>query len=132
MNDLIKIESRELSGETVQTVNARDLWEFVESKRDFSTWIKFRIEQYGLVEGIDFIAPQKNGAQESKSYGQDRIDYHLTIETGKELAMVENNDKGRQVRRYFIECERKAKEQPAFQIPQTLSGALMLAAKQAA
>ncbi len=38
------------------------------------------------------------------------IDYHLTIETGKELAMVENNEKGREVRRYFIECEKRAKE----------------------
>ena len=38
------------------------------------------------------------------------IDYCLTIETGKEVAMVENNDKGRKVRRYFIECEKRAKE----------------------
>ena len=32
MNELIKIESRELAGETIQTINARDLWKFVESK----------------------------------------------------------------------------------------------------
>jgi len=118
MNELIKIESREISGETVQTCNARDLWEFVESKQDFSTWIKGRIEKYGFVEGEDFTVHK---FVDSGSRGQQTIDYHLTIETGKELAMVENNVKGRQVRRYFIECERRAKAAPAIDPMQVLS-----------
>ena len=43
--------------------------------------------------------------------------------------MLDDSDKGRQFRKYFIECEKQAK--PQFQIPQTYPEALMLAAKQA-
>ena len=104
MNELIHIEAREISGATVQTCNARDLWEFVESKQEFAHWIKGRIEKYGFVEGEDFTVEKFINGRATM------IDYCLTIETGKEVAMVENNDKGRKVRRYFIECEKRAKE----------------------
>jgi phage anti-repressor protein len=106
MNELIKIETQVISGDVVQTCNARDLWEFVESKREFATWIKDRIEKYNFKEGEDFTVDK---FVNSESRGQTIIDYHLTIDAAKEMAMVENNEKGRQVRKYFIECERRLK-----------------------
>lgn len=133
-SDLIEIRQHEIGEAMTLTVNARELWAFVESKQDFSTWIKGRIQKYGLTQGIDFIAPQNYGAPKSTTYAQERIDYFLTIDTAKELAMVENNVKGREVRRYFIECERRAKtqqqqqQQPAYYIPPTYQDALRLAA----
>ena len=51
---LIKIEPRQIAGTTTQTCNARDLWEFVESKQEFANWIKGRIEKYGFIEGEDY------------------------------------------------------------------------------
>ncbi len=33
------------------------------------------------------------------------IDYILTMDTAKEMAMLERNEKGKMVRRYFIEYE---------------------------
>lgn len=110
MNELIKIEAREISGATIQTCNARDLWQFVESKTQFSDWIKGRIEKYGFIEGEDWVIQK---IVNNSVGGRPTLDYHLTIEMAKELAMVENNEKGRQVRRYFIECERRAKSAPA-------------------
>lgn len=103
MNELIKIEPREISGTATQTCNARDLWQFVESKRQFADWIKGRIDQYGFIEDVDFTVHKSVNGRATV------IDYHLSIEMAKELAMVENNEKGREVRRYFIECERRAK-----------------------
>ena len=41
--------------------------------------------------------------------GRGRTEYHLTLDMAKELAMVENNEKGREIRRYFISLERSGK-----------------------
>jgi len=37
------------------------------------------------------------------------LNYFITLDMAKELAMVERNDKGRQARRYFIDCKRQLK-----------------------
>ena len=50
-----QIIPRQFDGSTVQTVNARELHSFLESRQDFSTWIKARIEQYGFVENSDYL-----------------------------------------------------------------------------
>jgi len=59
--------------------------------------IKNRIEKYGFIEGEDFTLHKFVERRATV------IDYHLTIEVAKELAMIENNEKGREVRRYFID-----------------------------
>ena len=109
MNELIKIESKEIGNESVQTVNARELHAFLQSKQDFSTWIKNRIEQYGFVENQDFILLHKK--MEQVSGAKHLIEYHITLDMAKELAMVERNDKGKQARQYFITCEKQLHEQ---------------------
>lgn len=89
------------------TCDARKLHEFLQIGRDFSNWIKGRIDKYGFMEGVDYIVFAKSG---ENSEGRPRMDYALTLDMAKELAMVENNERGRQVRRYFIACERRARE----------------------
>ena len=51
MTELIKITTNE---EGTQVVSARELHNFLESRRDFPTWIKDRIGKYGFVENQDF------------------------------------------------------------------------------
>jgi anti-repressor protein len=97
-NNLISIS--EFKGE--QVVSARELHQFLDSKQDFSTWIKSRIEKYGFEEGLDFTTFHKV-VERAK-----RIEYALTTNTAKEIAMVEGNEKGKQARQYFIECEKAA------------------------
>lgn len=152
MNDLIQLSARHIGADSTQTVNARELHAFLGSCQDFSTWIKKRIADYGFSEGVDYVRialeagmrmaesggpiggigqPQKNGAVESMGYGsfgqQGRIEYGISLDMAKELAMVERNDKGKQARQYFIECERRAKAS-ALLISQSLPEALRLAA----
>lgn len=106
-NPLIPVFSGQINHESVQLIDARELHAFLESKQDFSTWIKKRIVDYGFLQDVDFIIPQKNGAQKSIPYGNDKIDYHLNLDMAKEISMVERNEKGKQARRYFIECEKR-------------------------
>lgn len=92
-----------------QLCNARDLHAALGVGRDFSNWIKDRIEQYGFSDGEDFILCSPNLASKRRG-GHNRIEYHLTLDMAKELAMIENNEVGRQVRRYFIRAEAELRE----------------------
>lgn len=123
MNELIKITAVTINHETVNAVNARDLWRFLESKQDFSNWIKSRIRKYGFKKDIDFtvnkiVNGRKQGKDDSINLsnqtrrGGDRrsIDYIISLDMAKELAMVENNEQGRKIRQYFIEVEKQYRE----------------------
>ncbi|WP_375702195.1 antA/AntB antirepressor family protein [Bartonella sp. AA89HNZF] len=109
MNTLIKITEQTIDQETVQTVNARELYTFLEVNSNFRDWIKNRIKEYGFLENKDFISFAKNLAKPKG--GRPSTEYHITLDMAKELSMVERNEKGRQARRYFIECEKKLKSQ---------------------
>ncbi|WP_455475711.1 antA/AntB antirepressor family protein [Bartonella sp. B17] len=109
MNTLIKITEQIIDQETVQTVNARELHAFLEVGKDFSNWVKDRINKYEFIENQDYIVFANFG--ENSQGGRPSKEYHLTLDMAKELAMVERNEKGRQARRYFIECEKKLKNQ---------------------
>ena len=63
--ELIQISETEINGVKVQTVNARDLHAFLESKQDFSTWIKNRIAKYDFIENQDFKLIHKKMEQVS-------------------------------------------------------------------
>jgi phage anti-repressor protein len=100
--DLVPVFAGTLAGQSTPLCNARDLHAALGADARFNDWIRRRIEEYGFTEGEDFYSIL------SKTRGRPATDYHLTLDMAKELAMIENNDKGRQVRRYFIACEKNA------------------------
>ena len=118
--ELIKLTKNE---QGIETVNARELHEFLEVKSKFADWFKNRVSEFGFIENSDFVSVSKILESGGRS-----IEYHISIDMAKELSMLERNDKGKQARLYFIECERIAK---AKQVPQSFSEALQLAANQA-
>lgn len=93
-----------------QIVNARDLHEFLESKERFSKWFE-RMLDYGFTVDEDFTTYQNVHPQNKQVIE----DYHLKMDMAKELSMLARNEKGKQARKYFIECEKKLKQ------PQQLS-----------
>lgn len=102
MEELIKV--RKENGKRL--VDARELHTFLESKQEFSTWIKKKLSKYGFVEGQDFTTFDKLINRKGKRGASVATEYSLTLDTAKELSMLEGNEKGKQARRYFIERDK--------------------------
>ncbi|WP_397570390.1 phage antirepressor KilAC domain-containing protein [Schlesneria sp. T3-172] len=123
MDKLIKIERREIANwGSSDTVSARDLYTFLQVGKDFSTWIKAQIERAKLIENCHFVTesvtPPKGGVV--------RVEYHLTIDAAKHLAMMSGTDRGCDVRDYFIECERLARSAAPLDLVQLLNDPVQL------
>lgn len=115
----LPLTEQAIEGRQVKTVNARELHAFLTVGRDFSSWIKERIAEYGFVDGVDFTivetlsSPVSVSTSESRLYGRNAAkarpqrmrEYAISLDMAKELAMVERNEEGRRARRYFIDCE---------------------------
>ncbi|MBJ8024624.1 antA/AntB antirepressor family protein [Bacillus cereus] len=86
-----------------KVVDARDLYEGLKVKTRFNDWIVRQVEKYDFEEGEDFYS-----FLGKSTGGRPTQEYVLKINMAKELAMVENNEEGRKVRRYFIEVEDRA------------------------
>ncbi|MCK8494614.1 antA/AntB antirepressor family protein [Spirosoma sp. RP8] len=99
MKELIAITT---GGQGSPVVSARELHRFLGNRRQFADWIKNRIRQYELIEGQDYISVSQNSEN-----GGRMIEYALTLDTAKELSMVERTPKGKQARQYFIDCEKR-------------------------
>ena len=112
MNELITLQPQTINGNAVETVNARELHAFLESRQEFANWIKSRIADFGFIDDQDFLtilSKTPNGGRPSR-------EYFITLGMAKELSMVERNEKGKQARKYFIECEKQLQTNQA-QLP---------------
>ncbi len=105
---LVPVFAGTINGQPAQLCNARDLHAFLKVGTKFADWIGGRVAEYGFTPGDDF-----SEVSEKVARGRPRTEYHLTLDMAKELAMIENNDQGRAVRRYFIQCERSAQQAAA-------------------
>jgi phage anti-repressor protein len=128
MNDLITITMARIGGESIQTVNARDLYAFLDVGRDFPSWFKSRLDQGGFAETIDYITNdfspvlgKNTGKGDLDSFesenqggrGRPTKDYFVSLDMAKHIAMMERNERGKEARQYFIDCEKRLKAMPA-------------------
>lgn len=114
MKELIKIT--EQNGN--QAVSARELHKFLEITERFSNWFE-RMLQYGFTENIDY-----QGCEFFNTLAnQVLIDYALTLDCAKEIAMLQRSERGKMARQYFIECEKQLRS-GKFALPTTYKEAL--------
>ena len=101
MTNIIKITKNEIGNAELNSVNARDIHNYLQVKTRFNDWINRAITKYDFKENIDFYSFL------SKTSGRPEKEYIVTMDMAKELAMLENNPKGRETRKYFINCEKE-------------------------
>ena len=101
-NQLIEIKVKNHT----QLVSARDLHKGLGLKKKFSAWWEQNSKDFE--EGIDF-AREPESYQVQLGNGATKLmnDYFLTIDMAKELCMMSKTEKGKEVRKYFIEVERR-------------------------
>lgn len=102
-NEMLPVYENE-NGE--KFINARELHEQLFVSTPFHKWIERRVENYGFTTNEDFWTYLSESTG-----GRPSTEYIFTLDAGKELAMIENNEMGRAIRKYFIKVEKKFRQQ---------------------
>jgi phage anti-repressor protein len=97
----------EIGGELQLGVDARSLHKSLGSKQDFSTWIKRRILQCQFKENFDFVVLHQKVEQVSGA--KHLVEYIITADMAKHLGLMEKTPQGHEIRKYFIEQEKAAR-----------------------
>jgi anti-repressor protein len=101
MNELLKVN---YANDRI-TLSARELHEFLEIETPFKKWFG-RMAEYGFSQEIDYREVMDKIVQNPKG-GRPSTDYEITLDMAKEIAMIQRSDKGKEVRQYFLELERR-------------------------
>ena len=98
MNELLKIDTS--NAERI-TVSARELHKALEVSTDFNHWFT-RMCEYGFEAQKDFTTflSESTGGRPSQ-------DAQITVDMAKEIAMLQRTEKGKEVRKYFIQVEKE-------------------------
>jgi len=82
------IEHKELK----KAVSARELYEFLEVRTDFTDWCKRNNDYLDFQENINYIVFLKNEVNSEKRRGKPSVDYFYTIDAAKEISMLQRSD----------------------------------------
>lgn len=118
MKELMILKNDKLNN---RVVNARDLHTELKSKREFANWMRAKvIENPAFIEDIDYslydnsvLNSNINTSEQTEGRGRKRIEYVLTLDTAKNVALMEHTEVGNRVRRHFIDCEKELYNQIA-------------------
>lgn len=104
MENKLEILKVEINDNQEPIVGGRELHEALGIETDYRHWFK-RMREYGFVENQDYVrvvqkCPTPGGIQEVTNHA-------LKLDMAKEIAMIQRNEKGKQVRQYFLKVEKE-------------------------
>ncbi|HER2939912.1 TPA: phage antirepressor KilAC domain-containing protein [Streptococcus pyogenes] len=97
MNQIINIT---VNDNHEPVVSGRDLHKVLEIKTAYKDWFP-RMAEYDFEEGQDF-----SSFLSKSTGGRPSQDHVLKLDMAKEIAMLQRNEKSKQVRKYFIQVEK--------------------------
>ncbi len=100
MKDLIKIEVNE-NQEPI--VSGRELHRALGIETPYRIWFP-RMVEYGFTENIDFVTLEQNCTKPKG--GRPETNHAIKLDMAKEIAMIQRNEKGKEVRKYFLQVEK--------------------------
>lgn len=104
MKELIKIE---MNDNQEPIVGGRELHEALGIETRYSDWFK-RMCEYGFVENQDYVlVTQKRVTNNPRNPYTEVINHAIKLDMAKEIAMIQRNEKGKEVRHYFIQVEKE-------------------------
>lgn len=109
----IVITPQQMGNTEVNTINARELHAHLGVKKQFTQWIEPKLSDAMLDEGIDYLL--LNQEVKNPNGGRPSVNYILTLDTAKHIAMMSRTAKGKEVRAYFVEVEKESREGKADQ-----------------
>ena len=86
------------------TLSARELHKELNVTDRFTRWFE-RMGEYGFEENIDFTSV-KSSTLVNNGATRELQDYRITLDMAKEIAMLQRNEKGKEIRRKLIELEK--------------------------
>jgi len=112
MQELIQVQKTTINGADINSVNSREIYDYLEVATAYSEWIKRAIDKYDFIDGEDYkiiLTDSKSGKR----------DYIVSMDMAKELCMVSNTEKGKETRKYFIQCEKQS--QRVLSVPEQIA-----------
>lgn len=103
MNELFNVTT---NGDKL-TLSARELYKELNIAGGFSRWFE-QMSEYGFEENVDYTSVQNCTEVQNNGGIQVRElqDYQITLDMAKEIAMLQRNEKGKEIRRKLIELEK--------------------------
>lgn len=86
-------------------ISGRELHQALEVKTEYKDWFP-RMLKYGFEEGTDYISEIEKVHAQKRARTYEQVNHILTLDTAKEIAMIQRSEPGKRARQYFIQVEK--------------------------